>query len=50
MRHPLPTVVDATLAAQPAVCVSAGRRGLQLELAGSDLVALCHATVAAIGR
>jgi Cys-tRNA(Pro)/Cys-tRNA(Cys) deacylase len=50
MRRPLPTVVDATLAALPAVCVSAGRRGLQLELAGSDLVTLSQATVAAIAR
>jgi len=50
MRRPLPTVVDAALATLPAVHVSAGRRGLQLELAGRDLVALSGATVAAIGR
>jgi Cys-tRNA(Pro)/Cys-tRNA(Cys) deacylase len=50
MRRPLPTVVDASASAHPTVFISAGRRGLQLELAAADLVRLTGATVAPIGR
>jgi Cys-tRNA(Pro)/Cys-tRNA(Cys) deacylase len=49
-RRALPVVLDATASAQPTLLVSAGRRGLQLELAPSDLVALTGAIVAAIAR
>jgi Cys-tRNA(Pro)/Cys-tRNA(Cys) deacylase len=44
-RRRLPTTVDATALEWPTVLVSAGRRGLQIELAPRDLVALTGATV-----
>ncbi len=47
-RKRLPTVVDGSVDAHPTVFVSAGRRGLQVELAPADLVRLTGATVAAI--
>lgn len=50
MRRPMPVVVDAAAMAQATVLVSAGRRGLQLELAPADLVVLAGATVARISR
>ena len=37
-RRRLPVVVDASASEHPTVFVSAGRRGLQLELAPADLV------------
>jgi Cys-tRNA(Pro)/Cys-tRNA(Cys) deacylase len=49
-RRALPVVLDATASSHRAVLVSAGRRGLQLELAPSDLVALTRAMVASIAR
>ncbi len=49
-RRRLPTVVDAGAAEHATIFVSAGRRGLQLELAPGDLVALARARVAAIAR
>ena len=49
-RRRLPTVVDATALAFSTVYVSAGRRGLEIELAPADLVALCGAAVAPIAR
>lgn len=49
-RRPLRTVVDATALDHGTVYVSAGRRGLEVELAPADLVALTKATVAPIGR
>ena len=49
-RTPLPTVVDATASGFPTVYVSAGRRGLQVELAPADLVAVTGATLAAVSR
>ena len=49
-RRPLPVVVDASLVAHPRICVSAGRRGLQLALAPDDLVRLCTAKIASITR
>lgn len=42
----LPTVADRSLLEPATVYVSAGRRGLELELAGADLVRLLHASVA----
>lgn len=49
-RRAHPTVVDATALAHPTVFVSGGRRGLDLELAPADLVAVTSAVVAAVGR
>jgi Cys-tRNA(Pro)/Cys-tRNA(Cys) deacylase len=49
-KRALPTVVDASAEAHPTIFVSAGRRGLELELAPGDLVALTGATVAEIAR
>jgi Cys-tRNA(Pro)/Cys-tRNA(Cys) deacylase len=47
-RKRLTTVVDSSAASFPTVFVSAGRRGLQLEIAPSDLVRVCGAVVAPI--
>jgi Cys-tRNA(Pro)/Cys-tRNA(Cys) deacylase len=49
-RKRLPTTIDATALEWETVFVSAGRRGLQLELAPADLVRLTEATVAPIAR
>lgn len=50
MRQALPVVVDASVLSLPTVFVSAGRRGLQIELAPADLVRVAAATVASIVR
>jgi Cys-tRNA(Pro)/Cys-tRNA(Cys) deacylase len=47
-RRPLPTILDESALAFDSIYVSAGRRGLELELAPRDLVALTGARVAAI--
>ena len=47
-RRRLPTYLDSSALEHDAVLVSAGRRGLQLELAVRDLVELTGARVAAI--
>ena len=47
-RRPLPTLVDASALGHETIFVSAGRRGLELELDPRDLVALTGAAVAAI--
>jgi Cys-tRNA(Pro)/Cys-tRNA(Cys) deacylase len=44
-RRRLPTVVDSSALDWETILVSAGRRGLQIELAPQDLVALTGATV-----
>ena len=49
-RKRLPTVVDATALDHPTVFVSGGRRGLDVELAGADLVRLTGARTAPIAR
>ncbi|TDD69999.1 Cys-tRNA(Pro) deacylase [Actinomadura darangshiensis] len=49
-RRRLPAVIDASVSALPTVYVSAGRRGLQIELVPADLVRLTGALVAAIAR
>ncbi|MFJ5732003.1 Cys-tRNA(Pro) deacylase [Streptomyces paradoxus] len=49
-RKKLPTVLDASAAAHPTICVSAGRRGLEVELAPEDLRQLTGAVLAPIGR
>lgn len=45
-----PTVVDSTALDHPSVYVSAGRRGLDLQIAPADLVAVTGATVGRVGR
>ena len=45
-----PTVLDESALGYPTVFVSAGRRGLDLELAPTDLVRVTAARVATIGR
>ena len=47
-RQQLAVVLDESALPQPTVYVSAGKRGLQLELAPEDLVRLAHAQVAAV--
>ena len=47
-RRLLPTVIDASADGLPTMYVSAGRRGLQVELAPADLVRLTAATLAPI--
>ncbi|GAA1260069.1 Cys-tRNA(Pro) deacylase [Oryzihumus leptocrescens] len=49
-RRALPTVLDDSALAHATVLVSGGRRGLDLELAPADLVAVTGATTAAIAR
>ena len=49
-RRAHPTVVDASALDHPTVFVSAGRRGLDLELDPRDLVAATDALVAPVGR
>jgi Cys-tRNA(Pro)/Cys-tRNA(Cys) deacylase len=49
-RRRLPTVVDTSAASHETILVSAGRRGLQVELAPADLVAVTTAVVAPIAR
>ena len=49
-RRRLPTTVDASVFEWDTVLVSAGRRGLQIELAPGDLVRLTDAHVAGIAR
>lgn len=49
-RRRLPTVVDRSALDHATVYVSAGRRGLDVELAPGDLVRLLAATTAAIAR
>jgi Cys-tRNA(Pro)/Cys-tRNA(Cys) deacylase len=49
-RQRLPTVVDSTAIGFPTVYVSGGRRGLNVELSGADLVRLTGAVVAPLGR
>jgi Cys-tRNA(Pro)/Cys-tRNA(Cys) deacylase len=49
-RRKLRTVLDASAHDHPTVCVSAGRRGLEIELAPKDLTSLTEAVVAPISR
>jgi Cys-tRNA(Pro)/Cys-tRNA(Cys) deacylase len=48
-RSRLPIVVDASAEQWPTVFVSGGRRGLQVEVAPTDLISLTGAIVANIG-
>jgi Cys-tRNA(Pro)/Cys-tRNA(Cys) deacylase len=47
-RRRLPTVIDASAAGFPTIYVSAGRRGLQVELDPADLIRLTGAALAPI--
>ncbi|RPF40092.1 Cys-tRNA(Pro)/Cys-tRNA(Cys) deacylase [Streptomyces sp. Ag109_G2-6] len=49
-RKRLPTVLDASASGHATICVSAGRRGLEVELAPSSLAALTDAVLAPIAR
>lgn len=49
-RKQLPTVLDASARAHGTICVSAGRRGLEVELSPTDLATLTGAVFATIGR
>ncbi|MET9509250.1 Cys-tRNA(Pro) deacylase [Streptomyces flavidovirens] len=49
-RKKLRTVLDASASSYDTVCISAGRRGLEVELSPADLAALTDATIAPIGR
>jgi Cys-tRNA(Pro)/Cys-tRNA(Cys) deacylase len=49
-RKRLPATIDASVYEWQTILVSAGRRGLQIELAPSDLIALTGATVGELTR
>ena len=49
-RKRLPTVIDRSALDSETIYVSAGKRGLQVQLAPADLVRLTAATVAPIAR
>jgi Cys-tRNA(Pro)/Cys-tRNA(Cys) deacylase len=50
LRRPMPVVIDVAAEAHATILISAGRRGLQLELAPRDLIRLAEASVASIAR
>jgi Cys-tRNA(Pro)/Cys-tRNA(Cys) deacylase len=49
-RTQLPTVLDSSAEAYPTILVSAGKRGLQVELAVADLVRVTGALLASIAH
>lgn len=49
-RRPMPTVLDSSAAGFPTIHVSAGRRGLEIELAPADLVALAQGSMVRLAR
>lgn len=49
-RKKLRTVLDDSAQAHETICVSAGRRGLEVELAPGDLAELTEAVLAPVGR
>ncbi|MCS0636429.1 Cys-tRNA(Pro) deacylase [Streptomyces sp. LP05-1] len=49
-RKRLRTVLDASAGDHATICVSAGRRGLEVELSPADLAALTGAVLAPVGR
>ncbi|PBC64442.1 aminoacyl-tRNA deacylase [Streptomyces sp. Tue6028] len=49
-RKRLRTVLDSSAAAHATICVSAGRRGLEVELSPDDLAKLTDAVSASVGR
>ena len=50
IRRTLPAAVDSSATRWPTIHVSAGRRGLEIELAPADLVSLTGAVLAPIAR
>jgi len=49
-KNQLPTAVDSSALEFPTLYVSAGRRGLEIELSPHDLCRLCDATLAPISK
>ncbi|NSC21163.1 Cys-tRNA(Pro) deacylase [Streptomyces albus subsp. chlorinus] len=49
-RKRLPTVLDSSAEEHATICVSAGRRGLEIELAPKDLAELTGAVLAPVAR
>lgn len=49
-KRPLPVYVDESIASHPTIFCSAGQRGLQVELAPSDLVGLLRARLAPLAE
>ncbi|MFE1792436.1 YbaK/EbsC family protein, partial [Streptomyces sp. NPDC059525] len=49
-RRRLPTVLDASASGHATICVSAGRRGLEVELDPAALATLTGAVLAPIAR
>src|SRR4051795_5330399 len=49
-RRPLPTALDESAATRPTIHVSAGRRGLEIELSAADLLALTGGVLAPVAR
>ncbi|MCX4991559.1 MULTISPECIES: Cys-tRNA(Pro) deacylase [unclassified Streptomyces] len=49
-RRKLRTVLDSSAAGHTTICVSAGRRGLEVELSPADLATLTEAVSAPVGR
>jgi Cys-tRNA(Pro)/Cys-tRNA(Cys) deacylase len=49
-RRQLPVVLDASAAGFPTIHVSAGRRGLEIELAAEDLVKVTRGRLAPVAR
>jgi Cys-tRNA(Pro)/Cys-tRNA(Cys) deacylase len=49
-RRALPTVLDASASEHPTIHVSAGRRGLEIELSAADLVGLTKGSMVPVAR
>jgi Cys-tRNA(Pro)/Cys-tRNA(Cys) deacylase len=49
-RRPLPVVLDVSAAAYATIHVSAGRRGLEIELSAADLVTVTKGRLAPVAR
>lgn len=49
-KRRLPTVIDTSAQHFDTVFVSGGRRGLDIEIKPADLISLCQASMAAIGK
>jgi Cys-tRNA(Pro)/Cys-tRNA(Cys) deacylase len=49
-KKALPTVLDSSALEHPAIHVSGGRRGLEIELAPADLLRLTNSVTAPIAR